>query len=209
MRALAACAVAMCAVVFSALADEVVMQNGDHYYGKVLSLTTNSLALQSEVLGRVNLPRAKVHLVTLGTNAPTNSAPLITASPRTAAAGGTNATADWPATLRNLQADTNLIRQVQSNYLSAATPEANQKFMQTLSGLATGKLTVNDLRTEARTAADQLRAFKRELGQDAGSEIDEYLNVLDRFLGETDSSARATTKPIGSSVRPNSTSEKE
>src|SRR6266850_7064294 len=82
-RPLAFCAaLAMCAVLFLARADEVVMQNGDHYYGKVLSLTTNSLALQSEVLGRVNLPRAKVQLVTMGTDAPTNSARLTTASSR-------------------------------------------------------------------------------------------------------------------------------
>lgn len=201
------------AVLFSARADEVVMQNGDHYYGKVMSLTTNSLLLQSEMLGNINLPRAKVKQVTFGTKAPTNStrqAPLNTTSSRLPAPpANTNKTSDLSAALRSLKADTNLVRQIQADYLSAATPEANQKFNETLSGLASGKLTINDLRAEARTAADQLRAFKRELGQDAGSELDDYLNVLDRFLRETESSAAATSKPAGKPARPDPVSEKD
>lgn len=205
-------ALAICAVLFSARADEVVMQNGDHYYGKVMSLTTNSLLLQSEMLGSINLPRAKVNLVTFGVNAPTNSArpsPLTTTASRLPAPVNTNKTSDLSATLLSLKADTNLVRQVQADYLSAATPEANQKFNQTLNGLASGKLTINDLRAEARTAADQLRAFKRELGQDAGSELDDYLDVLDRFLRETESTAGPKTKPISRPAKPEPASENE
>ena len=205
-------ALTMCAVLSSALADEVVMQNGDHYYGKVMSLTTNSLLLQSEMLGSVNLPRAKVRLVTFGVSAPTNSvrsAPLTTNSSRLPVAVNTNKTSDLSAALRSLKGDTNLVRQIQADYLGGATPEANQKFNQTLNGLASGKLTINDLRAEARTAADQLRAFKRELGEDAGSELDGYLDVLDRFLRETESSVPATKKPVGKSAGAGSASGKE
>lgn len=202
----------MCAVLFSACADEIVMQNGDHYYGKVMSLTTNSLLLQSEVLGNINLPRAKVKLVTLGASAPTNSAPsapLTTTSSRLSAPASTNNPSDFSAALRTLKTDTNMVRQVQADYLSAASPEANQKFNETLNGLASGKLTMNDLRAEARTAADQLRAFKRELGEDAGSELDDYLDVLDRFLRETESSAGTIAKPVRSSAKPAAAPETE
>ncbi|HEU0038849.1 MAG TPA: hypothetical protein VFR76_06220, partial [Verrucomicrobiae bacterium] len=47
-------------------ADQVEMQNGDRYLGKVLSLTTDQLVLQSDVLGKLTLPRDKVALITLG-----------------------------------------------------------------------------------------------------------------------------------------------
>jgi hypothetical protein len=203
-------ALAMCGVLFSACADEIVMQNGDHYYGKVMSLTTNSLLLQSEMLGNINLPRAKVKLVTFGVNAPTNSARPTrptTTSARLSVPVNTNKTADLSAALRSLKADTNLVSQIQSDYLQAANPEANQKFNQTLNDLASGKLTINDLRGEARTAADQLRAFKRELGEDAGAELDGYLDLLDRFLRETESLAGPKTKPVGRPAKADSASE--
>ena len=203
---------AICAVLFSARADEVVMQNGDHYYGKVLSMTTNSLLLQSEMLGTVNLPRAKVKLVTFGINAPTNSARAVTATTtasRLPVPANTNRASDLSATLRDLKADTNLVHQIQADYLGAATPEANQKFNETLNGLATGKLNINDLRAEARSAADQLRGFKRELGEDAGGELDGYLEILERFLRETESTAGTKTKPIDRSAKPKSASENE
>jgi len=205
-------ALVICAVLCSVRADEVVMQNGDHYYGRVMSVTTNSLLLQSEMLGIVNLPRAKVRLVTFGVNAPTNSArsaPLTTTSSRLSVPVNTNKTSDVSAALRSLKADTNLVRQIQADYLSGATLEANQKFNQTLNGLASGKLTINDLRAEAKSAADQLRAFKRELGEDAGGELDSYLEILDRFLRETESSAPPTAKPVGKAAKPGSVSVRE
>ena len=55
-------------------ADQVELQNGDRYVGKVLSLTTNQLVLQSDVLGTIKLPREKVAVVTLGNVTPTNVA---------------------------------------------------------------------------------------------------------------------------------------
>ena len=198
-------ALILCAVLSAACADEILMQNGDRYAGKIVSLTTDSLVLQSEMLGNINLPRAKVKLVTFGANDPTNSArpaPLTTTTSRLSASAGTNTPANLAAGLRSLKADTNLIEKVQADYLSAATPEANQKFNDLLNGLASGKMSLNDLRTEARTAADQLRAFKRDLGENAGSELDDYLDVLDRFLRETESPAATTPKPAGKPARP-------
>src|SRR5437762_4423783 len=60
----AGCALAV--AVFWLRADDVKMQNGDHYYGRVLSLDTNTLVLRSDVPGTTRLPRGKVTLITLG-----------------------------------------------------------------------------------------------------------------------------------------------
>jgi hypothetical protein len=54
-----------------------------------------------------------------------------------------------------------------------------------------------------------LRAFKRELGEDAGGELDSYLEILDRFLRETESSAPPTAKPVGKAAKPGSVSVRE
>src|SRR5882672_3889111 len=72
---------AICVATSAAWADSVVMQNGDHYNGKVLSVSTNILVLQSDVLGTVNLPRAKVASLTFGTNGAPASASATAALP--------------------------------------------------------------------------------------------------------------------------------
>src|SRR5215467_7651324 len=103
-------------------ADQVDMQNGDHYVGKVLSVTTNTVVLQNEVLGTVNLPRARVAAITLGTaatnairaDAPTLHAPLPAAESGTPAAA-TNG--NLAGAFRQLGGQTNFIKDVQSQYL--------------------------------------------------------------------------------------------
>ena len=57
-----------------------------------------------------------------------------------------------------------------------------------------GKLDVNDIRAEAASAANQIRALKRDLGDDAGWAMDGYLAILDTFL-------RETASPTGSSAK--------
>jgi hypothetical protein len=71
------CAVlALCATAtFNLHADQVVMQNGDRYNGKVVSVSATNVVLQSDVLGVVNLARGKVANVALTSNAATNSVP--------------------------------------------------------------------------------------------------------------------------------------
>ena len=56
-------------------AEQIEMQNGDRYVGKVLSLSNNVVVVRSEMLGTVRLPRSKVARITLGPEAGTNSAP--------------------------------------------------------------------------------------------------------------------------------------
>src|SRR5215211_7742734 len=51
-------------------ADELQMSNGDRYVGKIVSLDTNAVVLESDVLGTVRLARSKVASINLGTQAP-------------------------------------------------------------------------------------------------------------------------------------------
>ena len=73
-----------------AWADQVEMQTGDRYFGNVLSLSSNILVLQNEVLGTVRLPRDKVSLITLGSGPFAATAPL-PSSARTLAASAASA----------------------------------------------------------------------------------------------------------------------
>ena len=174
-------------VVIAALrvrADQVEMRNGDHYVGTVLSLDTNTLILRSDVLGTVHVPRGRVALITLGSSARTNflvSAPVGQGS--AAPFVLSNGVTDLSASLRQLGA----IHQVQAQFLGAAGPEANAKFNELVGGLMSGKLTVDDIRKEAKSAADQLKELKRDLGEDGGWALDGYLAILDNFLRETSS----------------------
>jgi len=181
-------------------ADQLEMLNGDRYVGKVLSLNTNTVVWQSDVLGTVKLPRNKVLTINLGSGAATNLARLPGSAPPVGGSDGAAGKAHPSANpslqrsgapppqapdLRQLGGDTNLIAQIQAQFLNGAGPEANAKFNELLGGLTSGKLGVNDIRAEAKSAADQLRAAKRDLGDDAGWALDAYLSVLDHFLRET------------------------
>jgi Fe-S-cluster containining protein len=177
------------------LADQVEMQNGDRYAGQVLSLNTNTVVLQSDVLGTLRLPRAKVAIITLGPGPATNSPPLpslTNAQVRAPSVTPAPAPPNPSPALRQLGANTNLIQQVQKQFLSGAGPEANTKFNDLLGGLMSGRLSVDDIRAEAKSAADQLRALKRESGEDAGFATDAYLAILDHFLKETAPSGSAS-----------------
>ena len=184
-------------------ADQVEMQNGDRYFGKVLSLTTNRVVMKSDVLGTVNLPRDNVATISLGPNTATNiaRAPAMTnGESRAPSVALTNGNPDLSGAFRQLGPNTNFIRQVQAQFLSGAGDEANNKFNELVGGLMSGKLTVNDLRKEAKSAADQLRAVKRDLGDDSGT-LDGYLSILDTFLNETAAPAGSATNAPASAPK--------
>ena len=170
-------------------ADQVEMQNGDRYLGKVLSLTTDQLVIQSDVLGKLTLPRDKVALITLGATVKTNMIPPAQVSPPPVTL--TSTSPDLSAALRGLGSNTNMAQQVREQLLAGAGAEANKKFDELLSGLASGKLNLDGIRSEAQSAASQLRALKKELGPDASEPLDGYLEILDNFLKEA-------TPPAGS-----------
>jgi hypothetical protein len=65
-----------------------------------------------------------------------------------------------------------------------------------VNGLLSGQLNLNDVRREAQSAAEQLRALKREPGPDADDSLDACLKVLDTFIKETaDEPANAAPAP--------------
>jgi hypothetical protein len=181
-------------------ADQVEMQNGDRYAGQVLSLNTNTVILQSDLLGTVRLPRAKVAVIMLGSTPASSPAlrSLTNAPVHGASTTPTNKPPKPSPALAQLGASTNLIQQVQKQFLSSAGPEANDKFNELLGGLMSGKLSVDDIRAEAKIAADQLRALKRDGGEEIGFATDAYLAILDHFLKETAPSGSATTSPAPS-----------
>src|SRR5438105_4710337 len=59
---------------FRLIADQIEMQSGDRYVGRVVALTNDTLVIQSELLGTVRLPRNKVASINLGPGATTNIA---------------------------------------------------------------------------------------------------------------------------------------
>jgi hypothetical protein len=192
-------------------ADQVELQNGDRYVGQVLSLSTNTVILRSEVLGTLRLPRSKVATITFGPVAPTNSPTLSirtnAALPKPAALL-TNAAPGVSPVLKGMSLHTNLIQQVQQQFLSDAGPEANAKFNELLGGLLSGKLNVEDIRAQAKSAADQLRALQREAGEDGGLVSGAYLSILDHFLKETAPSDAATKTPA-SAIKPKAEADQE
>lgn len=188
----------------TARADEVEMVGGDKYVGEVVSLGADTLVVRSEVLGTVRLPRGKVAVIALGNRSSTNAAKL---TPTPGRPPATNAPApastalptDLASAVKLLGADPAVGAQIQSQLLGAEGAEANAKFREMVTGYLTGRLTVNDIRAQAQSAADQLREIKRELGSDADATLDTYLAVLDRFLGQT---AQPTTTSNLPAARP-------
>ncbi len=167
-------------------ADQVLMENGDRINGTVLSLSTNNLVIQNVNLGTVTLARAKVSAIFFGTAAaslpravPSDIIIAGKAAPQSASTSG------LASALRALRDQTNLIQQVQTQILGSSSPDAINKFNELLDGLSTGKIDINGLRAQAQSAADQLRAFKKEMGPATAVEADAYLAILDQFLRDT------------------------
>jgi hypothetical protein len=100
--------------------------------------------------------------------------------------GTTNRSPQLAQAIRELNGNSNLVQQVQAQILSEGGPQARDKFNELLSGLMSGKMDLNGLLVEAKSAAAQARAARKELGEDAGSMIDGYLAILDGFIREAE-----------------------
>ncbi len=179
-------------------ADQVRMLNGDVYFGTVTLLNSNALVLHSEVLGNVQLPRQKVAGVNLGAsfagnaNVPETVRPSATISNTIVSRPAAVSTP--AASLQQLASQTNLIRQVQGQFLAEAGPEANGKFETMMQALGSGEMNINDLRAEAKKAAAQIRELKRGLGEGDSSTLDGYLSILEKFLKDSPASEGTTSK---------------
>ncbi|HWD21304.1 MAG TPA: hypothetical protein VHB20_18705 [Verrucomicrobiae bacterium] len=181
-----------CLAVSAVFADQVEMQNGDHYSGHVLSLTADAVVLQNDNIGRITLPRAKIAYLGVGAS---NALPALPATNHVKSMAATNVatSSDIAGALRHLGANTNFIEQIRGQFLADAGPQANQMFTDTLGGLASGKIDLASLRAQAKSTADQLRAYERELGPEAGETFSSYLSILDNFLAQTSDGAALST----------------
>jgi hypothetical protein len=193
------------------LADEVRMNNGDRFVGKVMSLTNDVLTMQSETLGTIHLPRAKVASIDMGTAAASKaplSAPLTNRPPLIAAGSRTNGATD--PSLKDLGANSDLVAMVQKQFLSDAGPEATEKYNELLGGLMSGKMSLNDLSIQAKAAAEQIRSLKKDLGDDAaGGMLDGYLSILEHFLKEVPPQTAAVTNKAVPPPKAKTEAEKE
>jgi DNA polymerase III psi subunit len=187
-------------------ADQVSMQNGERYIGKIVALSNETVVVQSEVLGTLKVPKSKIASITFGTNAvmPTVQTP-VAASAQPLKPAATNSSSDLTAAINQLRANPNAMQQVQQQMLAGADPKATEMFNQMMGGLMNGSLNVDDIRKQAKSAADQLRAAKKELGDDTGFAVDGYLAVLDGFLRETASSGNSATNTLPTPSKPKST----
>jgi hypothetical protein len=171
-------------------ADQITLRNGDILNGKVLAVTTNTLVLQDDSLGTLTLPRARVSNITFGAVAAVMPPPATSfANPVQAApklASQANSASDLQMMFHEIRQHTNLVQEVEAQVLgSSASPEAINKFNDLLDGLSTGQMDMNGLRAEAQNSVNELQEYKKQMGSDAGEEIDGYLYVLNKFLRET------------------------
>ena len=182
-------------------ADVLEMQNGDRYSGKVISVSPDTVVWNSDVLGKISVPRNKVAGLSFVTNAVVPKVQDNLAEPVATNLAVTTAlpvlastNLDLSAAFRQLGANTNFVGQIRQQML-AGNPEAARKYDEMVSGLLSGQLSVSDVRQQAQTAAAQLRELKRQLGPEADESLDGYLQVLDSFIRETaNEPAGATTK---------------
>ena len=54
-----------------------------------------------------------------------------------------------------------------------------------INGLMSGKLNLNDIRSQAKASIDQINELKRDLGPEAGDALDSYLSILQNFVDES------------------------
>jgi hypothetical protein len=180
-------------LIITAFADQVEMQNGDRYNGKIVSMTNDVMVLQSEILGTVTIPRGKVARMALGTNVPARSSETGAAHAR-AASPGTNSPSAAVAALRQAGVPAGEAEKVKQQFLADADPAAKAKYDQMLNDLISGKMSAGDLRVQAKSAADQLRALKRELGPESDATLDSYLSILESFLNQVPATEAASVK---------------
>lgn len=161
-------------------ADILNLANGDRYVGHVELVNQTEVHLKSDVVGLLKVPREKVVSIYFGTNQPVAGVAV------------------KPEPAKN-EFDPKAIEQVQRDFLSTATPEANDMFQQMVQGLASGKLSVDDLRAQARDSLKQLRELQAEIGEeDDNPLLQSYVGVLERFINA--GTNRTRTKAVAPKI---------
>lgn len=159
-------------------ADLLNLANGDRYVGHVELVNQTEVHLKSDVVGLVKIPRDKVVSIYFGTNQPSASVAIKTELPKN-------------------EFDPKAIEQVQREFLTTATPEANAMFQEMVQGLASGKLSVDDLRAQARDSLKQLRDLQAEIGEeDDNPLLQSYVGILERFINAGTNRAKTAAPKV-------------
>jgi hypothetical protein len=164
----------------AARADILNLSNGDRYIGKIEIVNATEVHLKSEIVGVVKVPREKVASIYFGTNRP--PAKIAT-------------TSENSATGLNQRS----IEEVQKEFLSTATPEANAMFTELVQGLASGKIKVDDIRKQAGDTLKELRELQAEIGDDDDNPLlSSYVSILEKFVrgGSTNRAGAIAPKSI-------------
>lgn len=190
-----------------ARAEVIELVNGDVVRGKVLSLNENTLELQSESFGTLQISRNKLAAIYFGsppsrtTAATEGMAETIVAAPRTSAAlaaqqqvAGVPSVDDVMNQLRGGGIDSASLKAVEQKIPLLSTPEAGGYFNEQVAGLITGQLDIEDIRKDAIYAADQLKDLQEELGP-SGDALNGWLSILERFIADTAPAASAPSPP--------------
>jgi hypothetical protein len=205
------------ATVLSARADTLELVNGDHYQGTIVSVNQTNVEFQSDILGRITLPRDKVASMTLREaelpKAATNTITSPTALTAAPAIGpslimqGTNrvssetASAPGDAVLQQMRQqgiDPGLVSAVQQQVFGQGNPAAAQKFNELMDGLMDGSLSIADIRSQAQQSIQQIKDARQQLGPDVGDMFDGYLAILENFVAESATNDTIAPAPASS-----------
>lgn len=194
----------------SARCEILLLNNGDQYRGKVLGMNASNILFQSEVQGRVILPRNKVAQIILNeaavAKAATNAAvkpgagAVVMAGPPTAA--GSPAGDSVTDEMRKQGIDPKIINEIQGQIFGKASPQAAAKFDELMNGVITGRLGVQDIRAEAQKTISQVKAMKKDLGDDAGDLLDGYVAILEKFVADSEDSGNQVVTPAKPAATP-------
>ena len=165
-------------------ADVVECDNGDRYHGKVLSMDDKKVVLKNEITGTLNIPRARI--VSLAFRDQVSTPTAAKTAPVTAPVS--------PA--KQLESAT-AVQQVQNDYLSSATPEANRMYNEMVQSLMSGQMNMADLRNKAQTTLQELKSLQKELGDDETAQLlNSYGAILESFLKQAPLQTNAPPRTI-------------
>ncbi len=174
-------------------ADTIELANGDILSGQVISLDGKQLILKSEVLGEVKLDRKKISSIYLGEKPVRPKLPTPEAKPLLDpkvqnVLGNVPSSEDVIKQLQSGGVNQQMIGAIQTKFPLLNTPEAGGYFNDTITGLMTGKMGIQDVRKDAVKARDELKKLQDELGPD-GAALNGYMSILNKFINETDPAA--------------------
>ena len=189
-------------------ADTIELTNGDVLNGKVVSLDGKELVLKSELLGELKFAREKISAIHLGEKPVLARPAAPAANPSNAEAkpaldpevqkvlGGVPSSEDVLKQLQGGGINPQMIGALQTKFPLLNTPEASGYFNDTLGGLMTGKLNIQDVRKDAVKARDELKSLQDELGPETGAALNGYMSILNKFIRETEPAPNpAANKP--------------